>query len=401
MGAFLMQRSDNMAKKSMVQGLIDERAVPKQTAVTSQKKPTVAEWHKAGMTAPEEEVLAKGTNLQSSTRPLESNRISAVGSTPRVTGIIPQTSNSVTQPVQTTPTATAPERTTQDMINEMIEAQRKARIAELDKARDAALANLEGEQAQLKPAYYDARNQAAAQSDLGALNFAQYMASRGVTGGAGGMPEIYRQNALQGEIGALNRQEQMALDAIERDRTGVLSAYEQDRVAALADLDARALQAQIEQMNADRQFGLQEASVTGEYQGSPTLQKMMWESDVKFRNKQLQIDAAYKSGQLSLQRAQQAMAQAKFDYQKEQDALNRQYQAEKDAYARQQDQLARMDSLGLTERAIGPNVAYVPKSTPSQGLTPKQQADIMLDINSRTDLTPDQKRELARTLGIL
>ena len=358
-----------MAKKSMVQGLIDERAVPKQTAVTSQKKPTVAEWHKAGMTAPEEEILAKGTNLQSSTRPLESNRISAVGSTPRVTGIIPQTSNSVTQPVQTTPTAptaTAPERTTQDMINEMIEAQRKARIAELDKARDAALANLEGEQAQLKPAYYDARNQAAAQSDLGALNFAQYMASRGVTGGAGGMPEIYRQNALQGEIGALNRQEQMALDAIERDRTGVLSAYEQDRVAALADLDARALQAQIEQMNADRQFGLQEASVTGEYQGSPTLQKMMWQSEVEYRNKKLAIDAAYKQGQLSLQRAQQAMAAAKFEYQKQQDALNRQYQAEKDAYARQQDQLARMDSLGLTERAIGPNVAYVPKSTPSQ-----------------------------------
>ena len=355
-----------MAKKSMVQGLIDERAIPKQTAVTSQKKPTVAEWHKAGMTAPEEEVLAKGTNLQFSTRPLESNRISAAGSAPKVAGIIPQTSNSITQPVQTTPTATAPERTTQDMINEMIEAQRKARIAELDKARDAALANLEGEQAQLKPAYYDARNQAAAQSDLGALNFAQYMASRGVTGGAGGMPEIYRQNALQGEIGALNRQEQMALDAIERDRTGVLSAYEQDRVAALADLDARALQAQIEQMNADRQFGLQEASVTGEYQGSPTLQKMMWQSEVEYRNKQLAIDAAYKQGQLSLQRAQQAMAAAKFEYQKQQDALNRQYQAEKDAYARQQDQLARMDSLGLTERAIGPNVAYVPKSTPSQ-----------------------------------
>ena len=185
-------------------------------------------------------------------------------SAPRVSGIVPQTTHSVVQPVKTAPTPTTttpttttptePERTIEDMIREMIEAQRKARIAELDKARDAALANLESEQSRLQPAYYDARNQAAAQSDLGALNFAQYMASRGVKGGAAGMPEIYRNAALQGEIGALNRQEQMALDAIERDRTGVLSAYEQDRVAALADLDARALQAQIEQMNADRRF---------------------------------------------------------------------------------------------------------------------------------------------------
>jgi hypothetical protein len=342
-------------------------------------------------------------------------------SAPRVSGIVPQTTHSVVQPVKTAPTPTTtvttatptePERTTDDMIREMIEAQRKARIAELDKARDAALANLESEQSRLQPAYYDARNQAAAQSDLGALNFAQYMASRGVKGGAAGMPEIYRNAALQGEIGALNRQEQMALDAIERDRTGVLSAYEQDRVAALADLDARALQAQIEQMNTDRQFGLQEASVTGEYQGSPTLQKMMWQSEVEYRNKQLAIDAAYKQGQLSLQRAQQAMAAAKFEYQKQQDALNRQYQAEKDAYARQQDQLARMDSLGLTERAIGPNVAYVPKSTPSQPVDLSGYMEKAISLSGTTSpsnvmayirslpISSQEKANMANSLGL-
>jgi len=403
MGAFLMQRSENMAKKSMVQGLIDERAVPKQTAATSQKKPTVAEWHKAGMTAPEEEVLAKGTQRYDLSAPGKSASIPTIGSTPRVTGIIPQTSNSITQPVQTTPTATAPERTTQDMINEMIEAQRKARIAELDKARDAALANLESEQSRLQPAYYDARNQAAAQSDLGALNFAQYMASRGVKGGAAGMPEIYRNAALQGEIGALNRQEQMALDAIERDRTGVMNAYEQDRIAALADLDARALQAQIEQMNADRQFGLQEASVTGEYQGSPTLQKMMWESEVKFRNKQLQIDAAYKSGQLSLQRAQQAMAQAKFEYQKEQDALNRQYQQEQFEYQKQQDALARQDKLASQAFTTQNNQAnaysrYVNDAIKlrSSGATNQEVISYIFSL----PITAKEKADISNMLGI-
>ncbi len=340
--------------------------------------------------------------------PLTKSGISTQVSVPSG-GIIPTTSNSVyspvtpTSPVQTTPTATAPERTTQDMINEMIEAQRKARIAELDKARDAALANLESEQSRLQPAYYDARNQAAAQSDLGALNFAQYMASRGVKGGAAGMPEIYRNAALQGEIGALNRQEQMALDAIERDRTGVLSAYEQDRVAALADLDARALQAQIEQMNADRQFGLQEASVTGEYQGSPTLQKMMWESDVKFRNKQLQIDAAYKSGQLSLQRAQQAMAQAKFEYQKEQDALNRQYQQEQFEYQKEQDALARQDKLASQAFTTQNNQAnaysrYVNDAIKlrSSGATNQEVISYIFSL----PITAKEKADISNMLGI-
>lgn len=291
-------------------------------------------------------------------------------STPKVTGsnvkgIIPTTSNSITQPV-TQPVE--PEKSAQDMINEMIESQRKARIAELDKARDAALRSLEGEETQIKSAYYDARNRAAAQSDIGALNFAQYMASRGITGGAAGMPEIYRQAALQGELGALNRQEQAALDAIERDRTGVLSAYEQDRLAILSDLDARALQAQIEQMNLDRQFGLQEAGVTGEYKGQPTLQKLMWESDVAYRNKQLQIDAAYKQGTISAQQAQAALAQAKFDHEVEMDYINSLFRAKE------------LESAG--------------------SLSAKEKANIMAQID-QMPLDSERKRELAKAYGIL
>lgn len=385
-------------------------------------------------------------------------------STPKVTdskvkGVIPTTSNSVTQPVQTTPTPQkTTEKTIQDMIEDLTKQMRTQRIAELQAAYERALTDLEttygerknvlgttkesyitalenalrsnisqleSELAKIQPFYYDKRNEAAASSDIGALNFAQYMASRGVKGAAAGLPEIYRNAALQQRIGTLDVAEAQDVADVERTRSdvqreyegnlanvlknyasdlqaledyylrqksGLGSAFEQDRLAALAGIDAQRLQAMVEQMNQDRQFGLQEGQLMGMYDGKPTLQMQQFQFDSEFRekqfaadqsyrNRQLSIDAAYKRGQLSLQQAQQAMAAAKFEYQKQQDALNRQYQAEKDAYARQQDQLARMDSLG--------------------GLTPKQQADIMLDINSRTDLTSDQKRELARTLGIL
>jgi|LSQX01.2.fsa_nt_gb hypothetical protein len=86
-----------------------------------------------------------------------------------------------------TPADTGP--SVRDLINEYLQAQQRARIAALDKAYQQALASLTEQEAGITPQYYDARNRVAAQSDVGALNFAQYMASRGISGSAAGMPE--------------------------------------------------------------------------------------------------------------------------------------------------------------------------------------------------------------------
>lgn len=349
---------------------------------------------------------AVGTDIRVNKSTPQTPNIPNVGM-PKITGVVPTTSNSVTNPVQSVTAPAAPQKTAQDMIQEMVEAQRNQRIAELqaaleremtgletsygdqrtslDTAKSTYITNLENalretmshldaEQAKVQPYYYDARNQAASQSDIGALNFAQYMASRGVKGGAGGMPEIYRQSALQGQIGALDQAEAANLAEIDRHRSltqgthetnmanvlnnyateianleamlarnkqGMQSAYEQDLAAAQSGIDAQALQAYINQMNTDRTFGLQEAELTGTYQGSPTLQKQMWQADVEFKNKQLAIDQAYKNGQLSLQRAAAARAANNAAYQKEKDRLNRELQLEQ--WEHQKD----MDIKGL------------------------------------------------------
>lgn len=107
--------------------------------------------------------------------------------------------------------------------------------------------------------YYDKRNQAAAQSDIGALNFAQFMASRGVQGNAGAMPEVYRNVALQGQIGALNQQEAADLSGIENRRSDIIRAYESDLAAAKAETEAQALQAIIEQQRIDRANALEQS----------------------------------------------------------------------------------------------------------------------------------------------
>jgi hypothetical protein len=130
------------------------------------------------------------------------------------------------------------------------------------------------------------------------------MAGRGIKGAAAGLPEIYRNISLQGELGALGRQETAAKGEIERARStaqeqynttlanlqnqyasdlslleqeylkakeGIAEAYSQDRLAAEAGISAQGLQAYIDQMNADRLFSLNEAQLTGRYGDQFTL----------------------------------------------------------------------------------------------------------------------------------
>jgi hypothetical protein len=133
----------------------------------------------------------------------------------------------------------------------LYDAQLQSRIAELDNIKNTALSELDTSQNNLKDIYYNKRNQAGAQSDVGALNFAQFMASRGISGNAGAMPEIYRNNALQGQIGALNQQEASDNAAIESQRADINSAYQNDVAAARAEMQAQQLQAEIEQQRID------------------------------------------------------------------------------------------------------------------------------------------------------
>jgi len=159
----------------------------------------------------------------------------------------------------------------QEYIEQLKAAQRQSRIASLDKAKTSALGSLDTEKANVAPTYYDKRNQAAAASDVGAMNFAQYMAARGIKGAAGAMPEIYRNAGLQGQIGALDQQEASNLANIERQRSNVESGYASDVASANADVEAQAMQAMINQYNADRANRLAEAQLTGSLGDTRTL----------------------------------------------------------------------------------------------------------------------------------
>lgn len=267
---------------------------------------------------------------QSSTKPTASQVSSAPApSTPQVTsqpaapvgtGEIPNkleketTSNDYSESTDTGPSET-------EIIRQMIEDAKNARIASmlasLDKMYEAQLEAIAEEEAGVRPRYYDERNRIQGQSDVNALNFAQYMAGRGIQGSAGGMNELYRNAALQGELGRLSRQEQATYDALARDRARLKNAYESDKVLAASDIEAQGLQSLINQMNADRAFGLQEAALTGSYKGQPTFENVKWQADEAYRNKSFdemvrQFEAKYGLDlrQANLNEAKQAIENA-------------------------------------------------------------------------------------------
>jgi hypothetical protein len=228
-----------------------------------------------------------------------------------LTGVVPQYGagpTSITPVVDKTITPAIDKTITQqinpqDYINQLKDAQRQSRIAALDKAKTSALGSLDTEQANVAPTYYDKRNQAAASSDVGAMNFAQYMAARGIKGAAGAMPEIYRNAGLQGQIGALDQQEASNLAGIERQRSNINTGYASDVAGANADVEAQAMQSMIAQYNADRSNNLATAQLTGSLGNARTLAGQQYDYNTSPSNpaniqaiataKKIELDNAY------------------------------------------------------------------------------------------------------------
>jgi len=228
----------------------------------------------------------------------------------------------------------------QQYIDQLNDAQKKSALAGLDKSRNQALSNLQEEKAGIKPRYYDARNQEAAGNQQQARNFAEFMAARGgARSGANTQAEISQQGTLQSNLGSLNRQENTAFDNIGRRTTDVNNAYESDVQSANAGIEAQRMQAIISQMNADRGFGLQEAGLTGQYNGQQTLGGKQF--DLQQSGQEFNQGMAGKQFDLqeSGQEFNQGMAGKQFDLQQSGQEFNQNQAQEEFAYQQARDKI--------------------------------------------------------------
>ena len=215
-------------------------------------------------------------------------------------------------------------------IAELSAAQKASQMAALGQARDKSLSALGAESATIAPQYYASRNAAGAQSEVNKMNMGEFMAARGnVTSGAALQGEMSRQGALQGQVGALNQQEQAANADIARRTSGVQSDYAwgvqqsdaqiaaQQQQAMIAEMQ-RVQGLQINQANSDRTFnqGVTESDRTYELNKATTdanLASNTLDMEIKREQQRLMMDpnsVENRTKLLQLQSAQQALAQA-------------------------------------------------------------------------------------------
>ena len=177
-------------------------------------------------------------------------------------------------PPNKTPGAGAPNATINAMnnpdidgyIGKLQQAQEDALVAGLQKAKNNALSTLSSEESKIKPMYYDKRNAVSAGSQLGAKNFAEYLASRGeINSGVNDAATIARESSLQGAIGGLRKQEASDLSDIERRRTGVLNDYEADLAAGRAGLQVSAMEKRINEAQRQRDIAREDSRYNKEF----------------------------------------------------------------------------------------------------------------------------------------
>jgi len=244
-------------------------------------------------------------------------------------------------------------------IEDLKKAQLSQSMSTLDKQRNSSISNLSAEKATIEPSYQKAKTQAGVTAKQTARSFDEYMAQRGGSkSGISGQGTLLNNVAYQGAMGKLNEAESSAIADNARRVTDVNNAYESDLVGARAGIEAQALQNYINQMNLDRTYNqqnyqfdtstgmqrdqfnqnlaLQQAGLTGTYNGQQTLQAKSTQQDQEYRLANLNLqqqaqtwqqqfqeqgftaDQAYKAAQLKM-----AQEQMNLDEKYRYTALNR------------------------------------------------------------------------------
>src|SRR5690606_23466911 len=123
-----------------------------------------------------------------------------------------------------------------------------ARIAALQGAKTRALQAYAGAEEKIEQQARSARNLASTTSQKGALDFARYLAQRGLrTSGAAAQGELARNVSLQGAMSDIERQRLADIAEVERARAGIEAGYEADVAAARAGVELDALRMAIDE----------------------------------------------------------------------------------------------------------------------------------------------------------
>ena len=119
-------------------------------------------------------------------------------------------------------------------VNDLYDAARERKLAQLKTAFDQSVEALRAERAELPGVYDGQKNAAAAQSEMAGRSFNEYAAASGLNSGTAGQAALARSNQLQGDLTALGQQEAAEQADIARRESQLRTQYADDVAAAVA-----------------------------------------------------------------------------------------------------------------------------------------------------------------------
>lgn len=204
-------------------------------------------------------------------------------------------------------------------IDEYYNAARDTHLANLQKTYQESLGLLEEEAGKIGPEYYDLKNKQDARNIINARKLEEMLAHRGYAVGDQVKSSVNMLAQRQGDLASLERQEQGAYDTIEREKTKLAQGLAHEMNIATNENNMKRIESYIDQYNEERQREIQEAGLTGYYEGQPTLDMIktqlgaeQWQAEMEqrayeFRENfnlkatEIELDNAIAKAQLALQ----------------------------------------------------------------------------------------------------
>lgn len=155
-----------------------------------------------------------------------------------------------------------------DEVNRLKDLQKQQAMAQLANARDNALSNLGQERQNTMNTYYDKRNQATNQSQLGAKSFAEYLAAKGIMGGASNQAALMNNANLQNSLTQYGRDEANAYNNIASRETQAQNNYQNDLTSSYNNIEADAANKILAYRQQQEQLAAQKAAAQAKAQAT-------------------------------------------------------------------------------------------------------------------------------------
>ena len=152
-----------------------------------------------------------------------------------------------------------------DAINQIYDAQRKAREEELKAAYDKSMSDYQAARDKIAPEYQKQANDLAVQYERNRQNFNNQAAATGINSGTASQAALARGGEYQRDFGNLRTAEANATAEADRQMANLTAEYQANIRAALADNDYKKAQALLDEYNNGYQRDLKNAQILAEF----------------------------------------------------------------------------------------------------------------------------------------